>query len=99
MLESSLEQSVRKYVARCGGKAYKWVSPGNPGVPDRICLFPGARVIFVELKKPGAKDGRSVQQRKVGAFLQKLGFTVWLINDREDFINRLEGLGVRPLEV
>lgn len=99
MLESALEQSVRQYVARCGGKAYKWVSPGNPGVPDRICLFPGGRIIFVELKQPGLKDGRSRQQKKVGAYLQKLGFEVWLINDRRGFTERLSSLGVTPLEI
>ncbi len=99
MLESSLEQSLRKYVARCGGKAYKWVSPGNPGVPDRICLFPGARIIFVELKRPGLKDGRSPQQKKVGMFLRKLGFTVWLINDRDEFIRKLADLGVSPIDI
>lgn len=99
MLESGLENSIRKYVRLCGGKMYKWVSPGNPGVPDRICLFPGARLVFVEVKKPGLKDGRSERQKKVGAFLQGLGFEVWLINDRTEFINRLDALGVRPLEV
>lgn len=33
-----------------GGIAYKWVSPGHDGVPDRIVVFPGGRVEFVELK-------------------------------------------------
>lgn len=99
MLESNLEQSLRKYAARCGGKAYKWVSPGNPGVPDRICLFPGGRLVFVELKKPKLKDGRSGRQKKVGAYLQKLGFEVWRINDRQDFVDRLSQMGVLPLEV
>lgn len=99
MLESSFEQSFRKYVARCGGKAYKWVSPGNPGVPDRICLFPGARVVFVELKRPDLKDGRSARQKKVGAFLKSMGFEVWKINNKKDYIEKFAQIGVVPLDI
>ena len=97
MLESGLEGSIRDYVRKCGGRAFKFVSPGTPGVPDRICVFPSARIIFVELKRPGVKDGRSIQQKKIGALLRRFGFEVWLINNRQDFIDRLTALGVVPL--
>lgn len=96
MLESSLESSVRDYVRKCGGRAFKFVSPGTPGVPDRICVFPGARIVFVELKRPGLKDGRSPQQKKIGRLLQRFGFTVWLITDRADFVKKLAEIGVTP---
>ena len=33
-----------------GGLCYKFVSPSNPGVPDRIVITPGGRTIYVELK-------------------------------------------------
>lgn len=33
-----------------GGLCYKFVSPGNPGVPDRIVITPGGQTIYVELK-------------------------------------------------
>ena len=32
------------------GRAFKWVSPGNDGVPDRIVVLPGYPAVFVELK-------------------------------------------------
>lgn len=50
MKESELESILVREVKKEGGKAYKWVSPGNVGVPDRIIFFPGGEVYFVELK-------------------------------------------------
>ena len=50
MLESALEKIFVREVKKLGGKAYKWVSPGNAGVPDRIVILPNKTPIFVELK-------------------------------------------------
>ena len=33
-----------------GGVFYKFTSPGQDGVPDRIAIFPDGRIVFVELK-------------------------------------------------
>ena len=38
--EKAVEAYLVKRMREIRGKAYKWVSPGNNGVPDRICLFP-----------------------------------------------------------
>ena len=97
MIERDVEAKIRDYAKACGGKAYKFVSPGNRGVPDRICVFPGAKILFVELKRPDLKDGRSASQKKVGAYLRKLGFTVLLINNQRDFVDALSEMGVRPV--
>lgn len=51
MLESKIEEWLNKQIKSLGGKSYKFVSPGNPGVPDRIYLLPDGRVYFVELKR------------------------------------------------
>ena len=50
MKESELERILVEEVRKEGGKAYKWISPGNDGVPDRIVFFPGGEVYFIELK-------------------------------------------------
>lgn len=50
MLERDIERILVTEVKKLGGRAYKWVSPGNDGVPDRIVIFPGRPPIFVELK-------------------------------------------------
>lgn len=90
MLESTLEQSVRRLIKSRGGRAFKWVCPGETGVPDRIIILPGGRVIFCELKRPGRKDGRSARQKKIMQVLESLGCEVWLINDLNDLKERLE---------
>ena len=40
MLEKDIEKILVGEVKKLGGRAYKWVSPGNDGVPDRIVVFP-----------------------------------------------------------
>lgn len=50
MKESEIERVLVEEVKRLGGRAYKWTSPSNDGVPDRIVFLPDTRVIFVELK-------------------------------------------------
>lgn len=55
MRERAIEQYLRDQVRAAGGRAYKFVSPGNNGVPDRLVILPPGRVVFVELKAPGRK--------------------------------------------
>lgn len=55
MREKTVEAVLRKAVEDEGGLCLKWVCPGHTGVPDRIILFPGGVIAFVELKRPGAK--------------------------------------------
>lgn len=48
--EREIEKIFVSEINRGGGVAYKFVSPGNSGVPDRIVILPRGRIIFVELK-------------------------------------------------
>lgn len=64
---------------RNGGLCLKWVSPGFAGVPDRIVLFPGARIGFVEVKVPGEKP-RPLQESR-HKLLRSLGFKVYVLDD------------------
>ena len=50
MSEKQIEEKLRQAIKAMGGIAYKFISPGNIGVPDRVAIFPGGRVWFVELK-------------------------------------------------
>ena len=61
MRESVVEKKFAAEVKKRGGLAVKFVSPGFNGVPDRLVLFPGGRLAFVELKAPG-ENMRPLQQ-------------------------------------
>lgn len=50
MKESQIERYMIRKVKEYGGLCFKFVSPGNPGVPDRIVITPDGRSIYVELK-------------------------------------------------
>lgn len=78
-IEKKLVQKVRQY----GGWCLKWVCPGWAGVPDRIVLLPGGRIVFVETKRP--KGGvLSERQKRWANILTELGFNYWQIWDEDD---------------
>jgi hypothetical protein len=79
--ESKIEKKLKKQVESIGGKALKFVSPGVSGVPDRIVLLPGGRIIFIELKAPGKKT--SAIQNYRAKELRTLGFRVECIDSIE----------------
>lgn len=81
--EKQVEAYLRKRIMAQGGKAYKFVSPGNDGVPDRMVCLPGGRVFFAETKTPGEKPNS--QQRARHRELRKLGFVVFgCVDSTED---------------
>lgn len=84
MRESALEKKLMEAVKELGGLHWKFVSPGTAGVPDRICVFPGGRVVFVEMKAPGEKL-RPLQAKRAQEILDREAL-VWLI-DSEEGIN------------
>ena len=74
MLEKEPEKKFTEAVKKCGGIAFKFVSPGNAGVPDRLVILPGGRIGFVELKQEGKKP--TPLQRRQQKRLKELGWDV-----------------------
>ena len=62
--ERELEKILVDEVRKAKGRAYKWTSPGNDGVPDRIVIMPGEVPVFLELKTDKGKLS-SLQQVQI----------------------------------
>lgn len=81
MREKTVEQKLVSEVKKAGGICPKWVAPGFDGVPDRIAMFPGGRIAFVEVKAPGEKP-RPLQAAR-HELLRRLGFRVYILDEIE----------------
>ena len=96
MLESEVEKKLCKKVKEeLHGRAFKFVSPGQNGVPDRIVLVPMGRIYFVETKAPGKKLRKL--QKWVRGLIQELGFVVLRIDTVEKvemFIRQVKKNGI-----
>ena len=78
MLEKDIEKLFRDEIKKADGKAYKFTSPGNDGVPDRIVMLPDGRIVFVELKTDTGKLSKlqELQCRQIA----ELGQTVRVLH-------------------
>lgn len=81
MREREVERKLVAAVKAAGGICPKWVSPGFDGVPDRIAMFPGGKLAFVEVKAPREKP-RPLQRAR-HELLRRLGFKVFVIDNVE----------------
>lgn len=77
MKESTIEARLVREVKKRGGLCYKFTSPGNPGVPDRIAILPGGRTVYIELKTEigrlaNAQKWQIDEMRKRGAEVRVL---------------------------
>jgi hypothetical protein len=81
MLERDIESYLVKRVVWLKGKAYKFSSPSNRSVPDRLCCLPNGIIKFVECKATGKKP--TPLQAKVIQYLRNLGNEVFVVDSRE----------------
>lgn len=94
--EKRVEALLVSGVKRMGGVAYKFVSPGNSGVPDRIILMPGGKIYFVELKR---EDGQltNLQRRQINR-IRKMDCRVDVLRGMVEVSNFLLRLQTEQLE-
>lgn len=88
MLEKTLEAKIAKEVKKRKGVAYKFSSPSRRGVADRLILFPGGKLCFLEVKRPG--QVATPQQRKFIRDVQRMGFRATWVDSFEDAVEFLD---------
>ena len=91
MRERDIEKRLVREIRKMGGEAYKWTSPGNDGVPDRIVMLPGGRLIFVELKADRGQLSpiQKVQIRRIQKLEQEVR-VVRGMDGLEEFIDAIQ---------
>ena len=78
--ESAIEAKTVAHAKRKGMLSYKFSSPGNRGVPDRIFLYRGI-AFFIEFKAPGKKPSKL--QRFEMDRIESAGFGAHVVDSAE----------------
>ncbi len=81
-LENEVENYLIREVERRGGKTYKFVSPGQVGVPDRIIILNG-KTAFVEVKRPQGGRFSKLQKWQIEE-MRRAGAIVYTAKNKEE---------------
>ena len=76
--EKLVEHTLVMQIKAAGGMCIKLLSYQFIGLPDRLCLLPGHKIAFVELKTTGMKPRKI--QHVVHNSIRELGFRVEVID-------------------
>jgi hypothetical protein len=88
--ESQVEAKIVAYARSKGCLVYKFSSPARRGVPDRIIIAPGGKVLFLEIKRPG-KHPTELQMREM-RLLREQGCNADWVSNAEDGKRWVDGL-------
>jgi len=84
--EKKLEKYLAEQIRKAGGWSLKLLSVHVTGLPDRLCLFPGGKMFFAEMKTTGKKPTK--MQTLVHNRLRAMGFKVVVLDNIND-INQI----------
>jgi len=76
--EKDIERRLAEQTRARKGMCIKLLSMHIKGLPDRMCLFPKGRIVFVELKTTGQKP--KPMQLYIHERIRELGFRVEVID-------------------
>ncbi len=91
MNESRIERHLVEGVKKLGGMCVKFVSPGTPGVPDRLIITATGRIIFAELKTETGRLAK-IQKYTIGE-MQKRGADVRVVKGLDEVKQLLVEIG------
>lgn len=80
MREATIERAVTAHAKAHGWLSFKWVSPSQRGVPDRL-FFKAGHLVMVEFKAPGKAP--TEYQQVIHRRLLGVGFKVHVIDNVE----------------
>jgi hypothetical protein len=86
-LESAEERFFFDRATMLGALVIK-MAPMQAGVPDRLVIFPGQRVYFVELKRLGGTLS-PIQQVYHDRMLRRYGIRIVVLHGREEIVEWL----------
>jgi hypothetical protein len=93
--ENKLENAAISYARSLGILTYKFVSPSNRGVPDRVFIFPGGVTLWVEFKAPKKKPS-PLQIRTLSRMAQQ-GSMVAVVDNLAGFFDITDRLMTKKL--
>ncbi len=79
--EKAIERYLADRVKALGGVCLKYTNPGMTGYPDRLCVMPEGKTVWVELKSKGRKP-EALQEIRFRQ-LASLGHPVYVCDSRE----------------
>lgn len=82
-IESSIERSIKYYVASKGGMLIKQNADLYKGIPDRLVLMPNGQMFFIEIKDP--KGHVSEIQAHWIKILGNMKVRAYVVNSLEKF--------------
>lgn len=88
--EKVIERKLAEITKLNGGMCIKLLSFHINGLPDRLCIFPRAKLVFVETKTTGEKP------RAIQVFMHKklrqMGFRVEVVDTAEQVVELIEDI-------
>ncbi len=90
LTERQIEKAVRDAALKLGYLTYKFTSPSNCGVPDRIFINPHGYVFFIEFKSNIGK--LTALQSKVFKEIVNHNLPVYVFRDVDKCIDQLKYL-------
>lgn len=90
VLEKDIEKKIVAYAKSKGCLCYKFTSPAQRAVPDRIIVTPHGVVGFLEVKRPGNKP-TPLQNREMEKLSDQSCFVEWhdTVEGAKEFIDDL----------
>lgn len=91
--EKTLEKRLVREIEKRGGLALKQTSQYHRGIPDRLILLPGGRVLWAEIKATGKKPTRL--QQLAMEHLVGMGFWCFVVDSTSSLnslLNEIDSL-------